>query len=201
MRPTPAVTSLPASTPAVDWPADALEVGRIADAWGLKGWIRVQPYANPPQALLAARRWHLRPPETVPGRIAGGVPTVLEIGEVREHGDGLVASSPAIVDRTAAEALRGARIFVSRTQFPPPDDVDDFYWADLIGLAVVNRDGVALGSVVGLLDTGPHSVLRVQPAGDGDSGLEETLIPFVAAYVDTVDLAGRRVVVDWGLDY
>ncbi len=190
--------SVPASVPADEWPADALEVGRIADAWGLKGWIRVQPYADPPQALLSARRWHLRPAETLPGRIAAALPPVLDISEVREHGAGLVAFSGAVADRTAAEALRGARIFVSRTHFPPPDDGDDFYWADLIGMTVSNRDGVALGTVVGLLDTGPHSVLRVRPERDA---AEETLIPFVAAYVDTVDLAGRRIVVDWGLDY
>ena len=184
--------------PASDWPDDALEVGRIADAWGLKGWIRVQPYATPPQALLGSRRWHLRPADTLPGRLAGSVPNLLEITEVREHGDGLIASSRAIADRTAAEALRGARIFVPRASFPEPGDDDEFYWADLIGLTVVNRDDAALGTVVGLIDTGPHSVLRVQPSGEGS---EETLIPFVAIYVDSVDLAGRRVVVDWGLDY
>ena len=79
---------------------------------------------------------------------------------------------------------------------------DEFYWADLIGLEVVNRDGVVLGEVVGLIDTGPHSVLRVAPAGAGEgAAAEERLIPFVSAYVDTVDLAARRIVVDWGLDF
>ena len=100
-------------------------------------------------------------------------------------------------DRTAAEALRGARIFIARSQFPKPAE-DEFYWADLIGLGVVTRDGLALGQVVGLIDTGPQSVLRIQPpASDAD----EVLIPFVSAYVDSVDLPGRRIVVDWGVDY
>ena len=116
---------------------------------------------------------------------------------MRTGGDGLIASSPGVPDRTAAEALRGARIFIARSQFPKPG-TDEFYWADLIGLAVVNREGLTLGSVVGLLDTGPHSVLRIQPpAADG----EEVLIPFVSAYVDSVDLPTRRIVVDWGPDY
>ena len=72
---------------------------------------------------------------------------------------------------------------------------------------VVNRDGVVLGEVVGLIDTGPHSVLRVAPPGPAQgagapvAAAEERLIPFVSAYVDSVDLAGRRVVVDWGLDF
>jgi 16S rRNA processing protein RimM len=180
------------------WPDDALEVGRIGEAWGLKGGFRVLPYADPPDALLAASRWHLRPAEE-PRRPAGAaaLPETLEIAAVRASGDGLVASSPAIADRTAAEALRGARIFIARSQFPKPGE-DEFYWADLIGLGVVNRDGVALGSVVGLIDTGPQSVLRIQPEG---ADAAEVLIPFVAAYVDGVDLAARRIVVDWGLDF
>jgi 16S rRNA processing protein RimM len=180
------------------WPDDALEVGRIGEAWGLKGGFRVLAYADPPEALLAAPRWHLRAPEDARRpTAAASLPATLEITSVRASGDGLVASSPAVPDRSAAEALRGARIFIARSQFPKPAS-DEFYWADLIGLAVVNRDGVALGSVVGLIDTGPQSVLRIRPdAGDAD----ELLIPFVAAYVDSVDVAARRIVVDWGLDY
>jgi 16S rRNA processing protein RimM len=180
------------------WPDDALEVGRIGEAWGLKGGFHVLPYADPPEALLAATRWHLKPAEGA-RRPAGAtpLPETLEIASVRASGDGLIASSPGVSDRTAAEALRGARIFIARSQFPKPA-ADEFYWADLIGLAVVNRDGATLGSVVGLIDTGPNSVLRIRPAA-ADS--DEVLIPFVSAYVDSVDLQARRIVVDWGLDY
>ena len=180
------------------WPDDALEVGRIGEAWGLKGGFHVLPYADPPEALLAASCWHLKPPEAArrpPGVAA--LPAALEIASVRASGDGLIASSPGVPDRTAAEALRGARIFIARSQFPKPA-ADEFYWADLIGLEVFNRNGQALGSVVDLIDTGPHSVLRIQPSvADG----EEVLIPFVSAYVDSIDLPTRRIVVDWGLDY
>ena len=180
------------------WPDDALEVGRIGEAWGLKGGFRVLPYADPPEALLAASRWHLKPAEGARRpAAAAALPAMLEIASVRPSSDGLIASSPDVPDRTGAEALRGARIFIARSQFPKPG-ADEFYWADLIGLAVVNRDGLTLGSVVGLIDTGPHSVLRIQPlAADG----EEVLIPFVSAYVDSVELPARRIVVDWGLDY
>lgn len=178
------------------WPEDALEVGRIGEAWGLKGGFHVLPYADPPEALLAATRWHLRPAEA-PRRPTAALPESLEIATVRTSGDGLVASSPDVRDRTAAEALRGARIFIARSAFPEPG-ADEFYWADLIGLAVVNREGVVLGDVVGLIDTGPHSVLRLQPAA---ADADEVLIPFVAAYVDAVEPSARRIVVDWGLDY
>jgi 16S rRNA processing protein RimM len=105
-------------------------------------------------------------------------------------------NSPDIPDRNAAESLRGVRIFVSRASFPTPDP-DEYYWIDLIGLNVVNRQGEALGVVNSLIDTGPHSVLRVLPEGGG----EDRLIPFVAAYIDDVSLAERRIQVDWGLDY
>ncbi len=179
------------------WPEDALEVGRIGEAWGLKGDFHVLPYADPPTALRAATRWHLRPAEDlVPRAATAPLPATLEIARLRARGDGFVASSPAVTDRTAAEALRGARIFIARSQFPAPER-DEFYWADLIGMAVVNRDGVTLGSVVGLLDNGAQSVLRVAATADAN----ELLIPFVSAYVDDVDLGARRIAVDWGVDY
>ena len=186
------------------WPADALEVGRIGDAWGLKGWFKVQSYASPPEAILSARRWHLRAAARTPATVR--LPGTLEIREVREHGDGIVAIAEGIADRSGAEALRGALIYIERSSFPKAG-ADEFYWADLLGLEVVNRDGVVLGEVAGLIDTGPHSVLRVAPAspqqdaGASAAAVEERLIPFVSAYVDTVDLAGRRIVVDWGLDF
>ena len=187
------------AAPEAEFPDDAVEVGRVVDAWGIKGWIRVQPYAKDPQALFSSRRWFLRPPEGPLGRASPGrtapLPALLRIREAREHGDGVVASVREVDDRDAAEALRGARIFVARSSFPTPD-ANEFYWVDLIGLEVVNREGLRLGEVVELLDNGAQSVLQVR---DGDAA--PRLIPFVAAHVDQVDLRGRRILVDWGLDY
>jgi 16S rRNA processing protein RimM len=191
-----------AETLAPDWPEDAVEVGRILDGWGIKGWVKVQSYADQPQALLSSGYWFLKPPAAVTGVVRpqaivqrAATPTVLKVTASRRHGDGVVASVDGVVDRNGADALKGMRIFVSRSAFPKAEP-GEYYWVDLIGLAVVNRDGVALGEVTDLTDTGPHSVLRVRTA-DG----EERLIPFVAAYVDDVNLTERRVTVDWGLDY
>jgi 16S rRNA processing protein RimM len=187
------------------WPEDAIEVGRIVDAWGIKGWLRVQPFAADPQALFSSRRWFIKPPERPgikrPGVSPGAFPPLLKITQAREHGDGVVAQAKGVESRNDAEALRGARVFVGRSSFPTAG-ADEFYWVDLIGLAVVNRQGETLGTVVGLLDTGPHSVLRVAP-GDVGQGppYSERLIPFVAAYVDDVSLALKCITVDWGLDY
>lgn len=198
MNPSDASSALPAADAA--WPDDAIEVARIADAWGIKGWFKVHAHSTDPQAIFATRRWFLKPAETA---IAGkGVPGLLKILALREHGDGLVAQAEGVSDRNAAEALRGARVFVSRTHFPKADP-DEFYWVDLVGLTVVNRQGETLGEVIGLLDTGPHAVLRIQPAGLAApvKPEQERLIPFVSAFVDDVSLSERRITVDWGLDF
>jgi len=185
------------------WPEDAIEVGRIVDAWGVKGWIKVQPFATDPQALFSSRRWFLKPPEPQgPKRPApAAVPPFLKITQAKHHGDGVVAQVQEVEDRSGAEALRGARVFVPRASFPTANP-DEYYWVDLIGLAVVNIKGETLGTVTGLLDTGPHSVLRIAPPGQEDKGeAAERLVPFVAAYVTDVSLPQRRITVDWGLDY
>jgi 16S rRNA processing protein RimM len=191
-----------------DWPADAVEVGRIIDAYGIKGWLRVQPYASDPQALFSSRRWFLQPPEKLlpaagAKAVSANFPSLLRITDAREQGDGIVASAHDISDRNAAEALKGARIFIARSSFPTAGD-GEYYWIDLIGLDVVNRDGAPLGRVDKMIDNGAQSVLCiVQPAPEGvtDARPTERLIPFVDHFVDSVDLAARRIVVDWGLDF
>ncbi|MFO1333606.1 MAG: ribosome maturation factor RimM [Piscinibacter sp.] len=195
------MTSTPSSAAEPAWPDDAVEVGRIGGAWGVKGWFKVQPFATDPQALFSSKRWFLRAAdEARPARPgAAALPALLKIVEAKEHGDGVVARAQEVADRDGAEALRGARIFVGRSSFPTAG-ADEYYWVDLIGLAVLNREDQLLGSVVGLLDTGAHSVLRVLPEG-GKGEADERLIPFVARYIDEVDMPARCIRVDWGLDY
>ncbi len=206
----------------VVWPDDAVEVGRVVDAWGVKGGIKVMPFSSDPQALFCTKKWFLRPADVAPGAVARptagrtasagpaspaaatvparlSAPRFLQIKQAREQGEVVVATAEGLDDRNAAEALKGARVFVSRTAFPTPDE-DEFYWVDLIGLDVVNREGQALGKVVDLIDTGPHCVLRCVVEVDGKAE-GERLIPFVSAYIDSVSLADKRIVADWGLDY
>jgi 16S rRNA processing protein RimM len=207
------------------WPDDAVEVGRILGAWGIKGGFKVQAFSADPQALFSSRRWFLQPPADVPGRVVAppsaapraaaakaaapkaapvaSLPPLLKITLAREQGDVVVAQAQEVPDRNAAEALRGARVFISRGSFPSAQ-AGEYYWIDLIGLSVFNREGAELGTVTGLLDTGPHSVLRIQrPDAPAGAPLDESerLIPFVGAFIDDVDLAGRRIKVDWGLDF
>ena len=181
---------------AADMPADAVEVGRIADAWGIKGWFKVLPYSADPQALFSTKRWYLMPAE-VGAKTFEGV-AKLAIKEAKDHSDAVVACAHDVPDRNAAEALRGARIFISRSSFPTAA-TDEYYWVDLIGLDVINRQNESLGKVRELLSTGPQTVLVIEYLQDGK--LQDRMIPFVSAYVDNVDLAARRIVVDWQTDY
>jgi len=187
---------------AVDaWPADAVEVARILDAWGVKGWIKLQPFASDPQALFASPRWYLKP--AAHAVTPSSLPPLLHVTEVKAHSDVVVACARELGDREAARALRGARVFVARSHFPSAGD-DEYYWVDLIGAQVINRQGEVLGEVSALIDTGPHSVLCVRRPDAGPEVPDvqaERLIPFVAAYVDAVDIAARRIQVDWSLDY
>jgi 16S rRNA processing protein RimM len=177
-------------------PADAIEVGRIADAWGIKGWFKVLPHSASPEALFSSKRWYLLPTEKGVKTFSGTM--LLRVREAKEHSGTVVAQAQEVDDRNAAEALKGARIFIPRSSFPTAG-TDEFYWVDLIGLSVVNREGVELGRVKELLSTGPQTVLVIEYEEAGKPA--ERMIPFVAAYVDNVDLAAKRITVDWQADY
>ena len=190
---------LPALETAV-LPADAIEVGRIADAWGIKGWFKVLPHSASPEALFSSKRWYLLPPDRpMKASMPWSGALLLKIKEAKDHSDSVVATSADILDRNAAEALRGARVFVPRSSFPTTGQ-DEYYWVDLIGLDVFNREGEAMGQVKELLSTGPQTVL-VLTYSDTQAKETERMIPFVAAFIDAVDLPGRRITVDWQADY
>ena len=163
-------------------------VGRIGRPHGIRGEVTVEPRTDEPDARFA------------PGSVlhVDGPVRQLTVGRAHWHSGRLLIAFEGVDDRNAAEALRGARIFVSRTSFPTPAE-GEYYWVDLIGLPVVNREGLALGEVRELLSTGPQTVLVVG-AQEGDKPVER-MIPFVSAFIDAVDLPGRRITVDWQPDY
>jgi 16S rRNA processing protein RimM len=184
-------------------PADAIEVGRIADAWGLKGFFKVIPYSASPEALFSSKRWYLLPPEPRPGVVLKSKQAfsgcqLVKIRSAKEHADTIVVEVDGCDDRNMAELLKSARIFIARSSFPTAAS-DEFYWVDLMGLTVVNREGLALGVVKDLISTGPQTVIVIEADNDGKK--VETLIPFVSIYVDDVSLENKRITVDWQLDY
>ena len=181
---------------AASWPADAVEVGAIVDAYGLKGWVKVAAHADAGHggdALLSAKRWWL-----LKGHERKSAPSL----QAKTHSDSIVAHLGGVADRDVALALRGTRVYISRSEFPALG-ADEFYWVDLLGLDVVNVAGVHLGKVADMIDNGAHSVLRIEYP-DTDSGKPvtgERLIPFVGVFVKTVDQAAKQIIVDWETDY
>jgi len=171
-------------------PADLVVLGRVGAAYGVRGAVHVQPFADDPAAWSDLPQWWL-------GRDAGE-PQEWRSFRLRRcmlRGDRLLACLDGVSDRTAAEALRGLLVGVSRQALPPTAN-DEYYWGDLIGLKVINTRGAPLGRVLGLLETPANAVLRV-----GDGVGEERLLPFVGAVVLEVDLAGCCLRVDWEADW
>ena len=178
-------TSVPASGVV---PTDLVLMAHVKEPFGLTGRVKLHVYSGELGALGQFKSWWWAGPAGTPGW-SQVVPE-----EFVERGGSVVAKLPGIEDRDAAFARKGWQIAVARSQFSPAAE-GEYYWSDLVGLRVVNRDGVELGRVTELMDLGPHQVLRVMQEE------RESLIPFVAQYVDRVDTAGGEIVVDWGLDY
>ena len=161
-------------------------MGRIAAAHGIRGWVKIQPFTEYVDSLLGYRTWWIGH-EQGPWR-------EVQVGQCEAHDKTVVAQLPDCPDRTAAEKLKGLLIAVPRSSLPEQEE-GEYYWADLIGMAVVNEAGESLGTVTNLLETGANEVLSVR----GDSG--EILIPFVASAIKQVDLKNRTIHVDWSAEY
>jgi 16S rRNA processing protein RimM len=174
---------LPAGPP--EDPPELVVVGRVGGAYGVGGAIRVTSATHPKDNILHYRPWWL-------GDRGAFRPVTLQ--SVEPHGEGFVARLAEVRDRDAAQALKGREVAVPRSVLPALDGNREFYWRDLIGLAVVNFDGTRFGTVRELIDTGAHDVLVVAPPiEDG----RDVLIPFVDAFVSGVDLVAGEIRVDW----
>lgn len=135
-------------------------LGRVAGVYGVRGWLRIYSHTEPRAGILGYRRWWL-------GKDGDRREHALIDG--RAHGHGVVAHLEGIEDRDRALALIGTEIAVPRSELP---EGEGHYWTDLVGLAVKNRDDVALGRISGHIDTGAHDVMVVQ------DGKRERLIPW-----------------------
>ena len=169
-------------------------MGRVIAPYGVKGWVKVHAYTEDKATLLNYGAWWIRP--RAGSAEASGGWREYPIEASREHGATLIAQMAGIVNREAAIALKGADIGVPRATLPAADE-NEIYYSDLVGLAVINRQGVCLGKVSKVQDFGAHPVLSVTD----EATAVERMIPFVAVYVDGVDVAAGRVDVDWQLDY
>lgn len=198
-------------------PTDLVELGRITAAYGIKGWVKVQPHSAQAEVLRSVKTWWLaRPaPPLQGGNAAAPAPIAYPVVQARTQGAAIVAQLQGIADRDQAEAMRGCVVMAARSAFPDAAE-GEYYWVDLIGCDLYTTDQGAepqlLGPVVEVLDNGAHAILRVQrKAADASGALQpmldakgrplELLVPFVQAHIQTVDLAARRIDSDWPADY
>jgi 16S rRNA processing protein RimM len=160
-------------------------MGRIAGPYGVKGWLRVVSYTELPDRLIEYTPWYLKQGEAwVPTRVIGA----------KRHTRGLLVHLPGCEDRVRAAELSGMAIGIYRWQLPATA-ADEYYWDDLIGLSVMTLDGLPLGTVDHLIETGSNDVLVVR-------GERERLIPFIqGSVIARVDLDGRVIRVDWDPDF
>jgi 16S rRNA processing protein RimM len=153
-------------------------IAQIGAAHGVRGEVRLKAFTADPLGVVS-----YGPLETEDGRR-------IEIETVRPAKDMLVARLKGVADRNAAEALTNLRLYVARDRLPPPAD-DEFYYADLIGLAATTADGAPFGTVKAVHNFGAGDLLEIEPAAGGAT----VMLPFSETTVPAVDIAGRRIVV------
>ena len=165
-----------------------VQMGRVAAPYGVKGWVRINSYAQPAENIFDYGPWRLH-------RQRGMQPVrEVEVLEGKPHGKGLIARIAGIDDRDKAEELKGLDIFVARSELPQLDS-GTYYWTDLEGLRVERADGTMLGRVDHMLEAGAADVMVV--CGDPGAG-GRYLIPFIKGEVILqVDLEGQVIQVDW----
>ena len=159
-------------------------LGRVLGAFGVRGELKLHSFTDPTAKVLKYQPWVL---------VHRGVEREIANARGRDTAKGVLLTLPEVVDRDQAEALAGAEIWVPRSRLPAPKP-GEYYWVDLEGLRVVNREGVLLGTVSHLFETAANDVIVV--AGD-----RERLVPFLDDYVLGVDFDAREVTVDWDPDF
>lgn len=164
-----------------------LPVGKISGAFGVKGWVKVYSFTEPRENILSYSPLYIfRRGEWLKVSLTGG----------QKQGRSIVMGLENVTDRDQAAALNGTEIAIRRDQLEPADD-NEYYWADLIGLKVINTENESLGEVDHLLETGANDVLVV--VSDNEPGC---LVPFVMEeVVHSVDLDKQVIRVDWQKDY
>jgi 16S rRNA processing protein RimM len=166
--------------PLPDAAAPRVCVAEIGAAHGLAGEVRLRAFTEDPLAVT-----QFGPLQAEDGR-------EIAITSLRPGKDCLIARFAGVPDRTAAERLRNAKLYVARDKLPAIDEPETWYHADLVGLAAVGPDGAALGRVVAVQNFGAGDLLEIAPAAGGPT----LLLPFTDAVVPLVDVPNGRIVIN-----
>ena len=165
--------------------AEAIELGKVSGVWGVRGAIKVYAYTREREGIAQYKNWVLQS--------AGGVNRHYEVIQCKKQGQSMVATLKGVDDRDLAESLQGFRILVPLQDMPVLPD-GEYYWRQLVGLEVVTLEGVVLGVVDHLLETGANDVIVLK-------GDKERLIPYTPETVLKVDVGGKKIIVDWDEDF
>ncbi|MEO1883139.1 MAG: ribosome maturation factor RimM [Methyloprofundus sp.] len=164
---------------------DIVSVGKVSGIFGVKGWIKVYSYTEIRENILTYSPWILR---------KGKESKLVEVIDGRRHGKTVVAYLQGLDDRDKAAELNGWEILIHADQLPKAR-VNEYYWADLVGLRVKSIDGTDFGTVEQMLETGANDVVVV-------AGERERLIPFLQGQtIVNIDLTAGEMLVDWDADF
>jgi len=158
-------------------PDDLILIARIGAPHGVKGAVRVKSYTDDPAAI-----GDYGPLVAKDGR-------VFAISHLRPEKSVLIVNFAGVGDRDGAQALNGTDLYIRRSVLPASNDADEFYHADLIGLAVLTPGGETLGRVTAIHDFGAGEMLEIEQEGSKTKG-QTLLLPFSKAIVPEIDLAG-----------
>jgi 16S rRNA processing protein RimM len=171
-------------------PDDLIELGAVRGAYGLKGWVRIMPFATDGVVLERVHHWWL---------LGGAEPRELAVQDVKRRAESILAKWTGCESKEGADALKGRTIAVARSNFPVLGE-GEHYLSDVIGYRVVNRDGFELGAVSGLrtggTDRGSGAATQWLEV-EGDPHAQSLLIPLIDQYVEAIEPDTRLIRVDW----
>ena len=172
-------------------------MGRIVAPYGIFGWLKIQPSTETIDSLLDYPEWWLgRDDNSAQPGIRNTPWQKFKVEKAKVHTDMLLVKLQGIEDRDTALSFKSKHVAVPREQFPEPDE-GEYYWSDLIGLNVTNQQNVEFGQITEVFETGANDVIVVKDAGDG----RERLIPFIDQVVIEVNLADKKMLVDWDAEF
>jgi 16S rRNA processing protein RimM len=176
---------------------DRILVGKVVGFFGLQGWVKILSHTDPKENIFSYQHWWLK--SSKPGNIEW---QKIDVLKGKSQGKGLVACFAEIADRTQAEKLIGLEIYIDKSQMQELSE-DEFYWHELIGLYVINQQGIEIGQVSNLMETGANDVLVIKQAGQTEKKAQkDLLIPYIwEQVIKTVDLDKKQIIVDWNENY